>query len=176
MHSSQCRNALLDRHDLDIIDLLSSHLPSIYEDSDDAQSLEERIDFLQNRDLPQFWGREQLNALQHDVEWWSAYRVHAAYDPFWYFELEVEGNVTLDHLRAQRVEVKQRGNKLDRERRDRQQFHFMNRSHDVGGYGYQSATYNVTKPIKVDGYNNTFKEHSKMNQVTYCRYYALYFD
>merc|ERR1719242_2651531 len=32
MHSDQCRNALLDRHNLEIIDLLSSHLPSIYGD------------------------------------------------------------------------------------------------------------------------------------------------
>lgn len=35
------------------------------------------------------------------------------------------------------------------------------------GAGYQSATYDVTKPLRVEGYNNTFRERANMNQVTY---------
>eukprot|EP01083_Nonionella_stella_P315323 1138702_1 len=85
----ECRNAILHKENIDIIDLLTTRLPIIYKMNATDPSIQNMIQFLlgahRNRRIPQFWGREQLNALKHNVEWFSGARIHVSYDPFWHF-------------------------------------------------------------------------------------------
>jgi len=171
MHSDQCRNALLDHHQLDIHNLLWFHLPAIFED-DDTESIRKRIEFLLHRELPQFWGREQLNALQHDIEWKTQSRVHVAYDPYWYFQLEIDDKDSDDEksvspLKAQKYMVKNRGNGQEKERSIKDLFHFLNDSDFEHHQHDQSARYNLSSPMEVDGYTNSYREHLAMHQVSY---------
>ena len=60
---SKCRNAILDKENIDIHHELKTHLPKIYNIEPSHPFITRMIAFLLNRTIPQFWGREQPNAL-----------------------------------------------------------------------------------------------------------------
>lgn len=169
MHSAVCRDAIIDREGINISQLLSTHLPKIYNASDDP-SVDQLIDFLMNRSIPQFWGREQLNALQHDIVWWNGARVIVTDDPYWYYELEIGGDFTESHQNSQRRIVGLKGNNDHKERL----IHDLGQIHYLKNINLQSPNYNLSRPIQINGYNNTFRENNAMSQVAYCMYSNLH--
>ena len=164
MQTSQCRNAILDAEHIDIHSLLKTHLPKIYNLPSNDPRIARMIDFLEKRRIPQLWGREQLNALQHDVEWWSGARVHVSFDPFWYFELEKTPPFSQKHLQTQLDTVKRLGDSKQRERAslDPEQLHFLKTQNASTRPTRYSA--NV---IHLAGYNNTHAAHASLPQVAY---------
>ena len=104
----QCWNAIIDKENIDILSELKEHLPKIYP----GQNISQIIDFLLHRQLPQFWGREQLNSIKNDVVWWSGARIQASFDPFWFKRVKSE-----KLIRTQRKAINQSSKRLEKERR-----------------------------------------------------------
>ena len=80
MRYKQCRNAIVDHENIDIIKELKIHLPKVYK-TKSAKKIKEIMQFLLDRSVPQLFGREQLNALFHDKPWWTGAAIHVSYDP-----------------------------------------------------------------------------------------------
>ena len=169
MHSPKCRNALIHRDSIDIRQLLATKLPLIYnitiDDRLHPNFLNQSIDFLLNRTIPQFWGREQLVALQHDIEWWNGARVHVSVDPFWYFELQRGNGYVQRHANYQKRAIENRRSKPQKERQATwEQFHF----HKHFKPNLPTPRYDTTKPIRTDSeFNESLKSHSTMPEVVY---------
>ena len=167
LKAPHCRNALLNKENIDIIDELITHLPKIYNTKPSDPIIAKMIKFLTNRTIPQFWGREQLNALKHDKEWWSGARAMISFDPYWYF------HVTLDHGKGYyRQQLAQQLKKVeavgDGPGKERSPFPMetINFRQEQSGIVH-IAEYNRSEPIRFEGLNNSYKSHMAMQQIAY---------
>ena len=177
LNNPTCRNALIDKENINIEQELYTHLPRIYNLQPSDPMIPKMVEFLLNRTIPrpQFWGREQLNTLLHDRTFWSGARALVSFDPFWHFPVQLNSKYTQTQKDFQWKRVsKGAGNRGTSERPPfpMEQVHFIDNKGDTNTY---PAHYIMDKPFDLGNLtnrwgqqvNNSYYEQMRYPQVAY---------